>query len=107
MQKQPIVVFVTAPSNEVGRQIAHALVEAKLAACVNILPAMQSIYTWEGAILAQSEVLLVIKSMSDIFQDRLLPAVKALHPYKVPEIIALPIVNGLPAYLSWIDHATV
>ena len=74
-----------------------------LAACVNILPPMRSIYTWKGKIEDASEQLLVIKSAAARFpaiRDRL----RSLHPYELPEIIAVPIVDGLPEYLAWLNH---
>jgi periplasmic divalent cation tolerance protein len=106
-QPKFVVVFITAPSMDVAQQIANALVEQKLAACVNILPAIQSIYRWEGKIFNEEETLLIVKSRADLFEDRLIPAVQAVHPYQVPEIIALPILMGLPGYLDWIQDVTV
>jgi periplasmic divalent cation tolerance protein len=102
----PVVVFITTPSIETGEQIARLLVERKLAACVNILPAMQSVYRWEGKVERAQETLLIVKTRAEIFESQLLAAVTEAHPYQVPEIIALPIQAGLPAYLSWIDEET-
>lgn len=102
MASQPMIVFITAPSREVGRQIAAALVERRLAACVNILGPVSSIYTWEGKINDEEEFLLIVKSRSDLIESQLIPAVQAIHPYQVPEIIALPIAMGLPDYLEWV-----
>ncbi len=98
-----IVVFITAPSTEVGEQIAEALLAAKLAACVNIVPAIHSLYTWQGETHNDAEVLCIAKTTAAAFEGNFIPAVKAVHPYEVPEIIALPIVMGSPAYLNWID----
>jgi len=106
MDSQPMVVFITAPSKEVGKQIAAALVENRLAACVNILSPINSIYIWEGKIHDDEEVLLLAKSRSDLIEGRLIPAVQAIHPYQVPEIIALPVVLGLPSYLEWVMRET-
>jgi len=103
---QPIVVLITAPDKEVGRQIAWTLLEQRLAACVNILPAINSLYVWEGKLQDEEEVLLVVKSRAELFQEGLLPAVQAVHPYQVPEIIALPVMAGLRSYLEWIDKQT-
>ncbi len=101
-----IVVLITVPSSEVGERIAAALLEKKLAACVNILPGVTSIYTWKGAVQKDQELLLVVKTRADLFQARLVPAVKAVHPYEVPEIIALPVLMGSPDYLDWIAAET-
>ena len=101
-----IVVLITVPSRDVGRTIAHSLVEKRLAACVNILPVMTSVYTWEEAVQEEEEVLLVVKTRVEIFEEEFVPAVKAMHPYDVPEIIALPIVMGWKPYLDWIVEST-
>jgi periplasmic divalent cation tolerance protein len=102
----PIVVLITAPSKEVGKQIARALLEKELAACVNIISSIDSIYTWEGKICNDEEVLLVVKSRAELFENQLVPAVQAIHPYRVPEIIALPIKMGAKSYLDWIEAVT-
>jgi periplasmic divalent cation tolerance protein len=106
MSEEFIVVLITVPSWQAGEAIARLLVESRLAACVNILPAVRSIYSWKGAIQSDEEVLLLAKSRAELFADQLLPAVKAAHPYELPEIIALPIRMGLPGYLDWINEAT-
>lgn len=106
MEDQAIVVMVTVPDVEKGKEIARELVESKLAACVNILPPVRSVYTWEGNLKEETEVLLLIKSRQDLFQQRLLPAILAMHPYQVPEVIALPVVMGHQAYLDWIASTT-
>jgi periplasmic divalent cation tolerance protein len=105
MKEEPVVVLVTAPSEEIARAIAYKLLDEKLAACVNILPPVVSIYTWEEAVHEDSEVLMLIKTRSDLLEDRLIPTIKNLHPYEVPEIIALPIIQGLDSYLSWISDS--
>ena len=102
----PIVVLITAPSKEVGKQIARVLLEQELAACVNIISPIDSIYTWEGKICNDEEVLLVVKSRAELFENQLVPAVQAIHPYRVPEIIALPIKMGAKSYLDWIEAVT-
>ena len=101
-----IVVLITAPSKEVGRQVAEALLEKKLAACVNIVAPINSLYIWQGETCDDEEVLLIVKSRDEIFEDRLIPAVKAVHPYDVPEIIALPVLLGDQDYLDWIEAET-
>jgi periplasmic divalent cation tolerance protein len=102
MDDQIVLAIITTPSNEVARQIAFALVEQKLAACVNILPKITSIYSWEGELHEDGEVMLFCKTRAALFSDYLVPAVQKMHPYEVPEIIALPVSQGLPAYLDWV-----
>jgi len=106
MKDQPIVVLITTPSLEVARQIAIALLEQKLAACVNVLPGVRSYYTWKGQPQEDQEVLLLVKTRPALFESRLVPAVLAIHPYELPEIIALPVSMGLEGYLNWINEET-
>jgi len=97
------IVLTTCPDTACAERIARALVEEGLAACVNILPPMRSIYRWKGKIEDATEQLLVIKSAVARFpaiRDRL----RTLHPYELPEIIAVPIADGLPEYLAWLNH---
>ena len=101
--EEHVAVLVTAPSKDVGRDVARALLEQKLAACVNVVPSIASFYTWEGELRSDEEVLLVIKTTGAAF-DALVAAVRAVHPYDLPEIIALPIVAGSQDYLDWIDE---
>jgi periplasmic divalent cation tolerance protein len=101
-----IVILITAPSLEVGKQIARRLIEQNLAACVNIISPALSIYRWEGQIQEDEETLLIVKSRAELFIDHVIPTVKAIHPYQVPEIIALPIQAGLDAYLEWLQKET-
>jgi periplasmic divalent cation tolerance protein len=100
-----IVVLSTAGSQEEAHRLATHLVEKRAAACVNILPAVQSIYRWKRAVEDAQEWLLIIKT-----RRPLLPALKrelrAVHSYEVPEMIALPVVDGLEEYLNWIDEET-
>jgi periplasmic divalent cation tolerance protein len=98
-----VVVLVTAPSADAGRDVAGALLERKLAACVNVVPSIASLYTWEGKLCRDEEALLVIKTTAAAFDD-LAAVVRDVHPYDVPEIIALPIVAGSQDYLDWIDE---
>ena len=102
---EEIVVFVTAPGEEEAVKIARALVEAKLAACVNIISNVHSIYTWQGNIEDDSELLLIIKTRKSLFDD-LSAKVRDLHSYDLPEVIALPIVDGSKEYLKWIGEST-
>ena len=103
MDKEYIIVLITTPSKEVGEKIANALLEKKLAACVNMMAPIFSLYTWEEEINRDDEVLLIVKSRADLFESDLIPVV---HPYDVPEIIALPILMGSANYLAWIDDVT-
>lgn len=98
-----VVVLVTVPSKAVAEEVAHTLLGQKLAACVNIPPSVTSLYMWEGKLCSDEEVLLVIKSTAAAFNE-LAAAVRAVHPYDVPEIIALPVVAGSQDYLDWIDE---
>jgi periplasmic divalent cation tolerance protein len=97
-----IVVFSTAASAEEAEKIARSLVEARLAACVNVIPEIRSFYRWQGKTEDSTEWLLVIKSSRERF-DALRAAVEKLHSYDVPELIALPVVEGARNYLNWMD----
>jgi len=98
-----IVVFSTCDSEEQAARIARHLVELRLAACVNILPGVRSIYRWKDEIEDGPEILLLIKSRRDLFAA-LRSELGKIHSYEVPELIALPIVDGSEAYLSWLDR---
>ena len=101
-----VIVLITAPSTESGKAIARALLETRLAACVNILPAINSMYIWEGELFDEDEVLLIVKTRAELLDEGLVPAVQKVHPYKIPEIIVLPIVKGAKNYLDWIGEVT-
>jgi periplasmic divalent cation tolerance protein len=97
-----IVIFCTADSSEVASRIARSLVEKRLAACVNLIPGMRSVYRWKDAIEDAEELLLMIKtSRENLHAVR--TEIEKLHSYEVPEVIALPIVDGSEAYLLWLD----
>lgn len=96
------LIITTCPNMDVARTLADALVTERLAACVNILPAGLSVYEWKGRVERESEYLLLIKSRSDRL-SQLEQRVCELHPYELPELIAVPIKEGLSSYLSWID----
>ena len=100
-----IVIFITAPTPDTGEEIGRILVTEGLAACVNIIPRITSVYIWEGKICKDEEVLLLVKSRKSLFpaiRDR----VKLMHSYDIPEIISLPIIAGLQEYLDWLKSAT-
>ena len=98
-----IVVFSTCGSEEEALRIAKRLVEAHIAACVNLLPKVRSIYRWQGEVEDSTEWLLVIKTSRQRF-EALQSALAAAHSYEVPEVIALPIIDGSPNYLAWLDN---
>ena len=99
------LVYVTVGSEAQAQEMAQALVSEKLAACVNRIGPMQSTYLWQGEIQADTEFLLMIKTRQSLF-DSLSQRVSELHSYELPEIIALPLIHGLPAYLQWIQDST-
>ena len=98
---EPIVVLLTAANGEEAVRLADMLIGAHLAACVQILPEMESVYRWEGKIERQPEILLLAKTTRSKF-DELEREVRALHSYETPEIIALPVVAGSAPYLAWL-----
>lgn len=98
-----VVVLITAGSKEEAQQIAAALVGERLAACVNVIPTVHSVYRWAGKVEEGQEALLIVKSRREVL-DRLIDRVHDLHSYEVPEIIALPLVVGDAAYLRWLDE---
>jgi periplasmic divalent cation tolerance protein len=95
------IALITAPDQETGARIARALLESRLAACVNLVPGIRSIYRWEGAIQGDAEVLLVVKTRADRERELVDRAVE-LHPYDLPEVVMLPAVGGSLAYLDWV-----
>lgn len=100
-----IVVLVTTPTPERAAEIARALVEERLAACGNVVPGLRSIYRWEGKVQDDAEALLVLKTTRGRF-EALRERVLALHPYDVPEVIALPVEAGSAPYLAWLAAET-
>lgn len=99
---EAMVVFCTFPDLDQARQIGAAMVERQVAACVNLLPGVESIYRWQGKVERAGEVLAVFKTTR---YSELEAALRELHPYEVPEILALPVAAGLPAYLEWLGSA--
>jgi periplasmic divalent cation tolerance protein len=97
-----LVVLVTAPDAEAAAGLARALVEERLAACGNVVPGLRSVYRWEGAVRDEPEALLLLKTTRDRF-EALREAVLRLHPYQVPEVLALPVEAGSAPYLAWLS----
>jgi len=100
-----IVVLCTCSSEEEALAIARQLVDKRLAACVNLVQPVRSIYRWQGKVEDAAEALLIIKSRRPLFEE-LSKAIAAAHSYQVPEIIALPIIDGASSYLDWVDAET-
>ena len=105
MSTDTVIVFCTCPQRESALGIAEQLVDRRLAACVNLVPGITSVYRWEGRRESADEVLLVIKTRNERFTE-LQQAVSELHPYELPELIAVPVTRGLPAYLNWVAQCT-
>ena len=105
METDYVIVMTTLPEDADSTTFAHTLVEAGLAACVNLLPVMESVYRWEGKIEQEKERQLVIKTSRGRLGD-LWERVRDQHPYEVPEFIVLPIVDGNDAYLRWVGEST-
>ena len=104
MTPETIVVLITVPSQEAGSRIARALVEERLAACVNLVPGLTSTFWWEGGVQTEAEALLLVKTQRAHFET-LAARVRSLHPYTVPEIIAIPLAAGSQPYLDWVHDA--
>lgn len=97
------IVLSTCPDEQTAERLAAALVEKDIAACVNIIPGIQSVYQWKGGVEKDREWLLVIKAGADRYGD-IERTIVSLHPYELPEIIAVPINAGLPAYMAWLTE---
>ncbi|MCM8662000.1 divalent-cation tolerance protein CutA [Accumulibacter sp.] len=100
-----LLVLTNLPDRSAADALAEELVAARLAACVNILAPCRSVYRWQGAIESAEEVPLLIKTSEERF-PALAAAIRRRHPYELPEVIALPIVDGLPEYLAWVAGET-
>ncbi len=99
-----LVCLVTVPHPEEAHRIARALVEERLAACVNVVPGVRSVYRWQGAVEEAGEVLLVVKTTRQRF-PALRDRIAALHPYQVPEVVSLPVEDALAAYRAWVEES--
>jgi len=100
-----VVVLITCPDREMAERIARALLEERLAACVNITGPLSSLFWWEGRIDRAEEFLLLVKMRFNLL-EKLVARVRELHPYEVPEVVALPIVGGSEDYLAWLGEET-
>ena len=100
-----LVVFMTAANREEAARIAGALIASRLAACVQIMPEIESVYRWQGKIERATEVLLIAKTVALKFEE-LEREVRALHSYETPEIVAVPVIAGSAAYLEWLLAST-
>lgn len=102
---ETVVVLVTAPDADRAAGLARALVEERLAACGNVIAGVRSIYRWQGEVRDEGEALLLLKTRRERFAE-LKERIRALHPYEVPEILALPVEAGLAEYLAWVTQQT-
>jgi len=102
---EPLLVFTNVPDLAGAENLARVLVEARAAACVNILAPCRSVYRWQGAVEHAEEIPLLIKTTREAY-PRLEAALRAHHPYELPELVAVPITEGLPAYLEWLAKET-
>ncbi|MEK6766568.1 MAG: divalent-cation tolerance protein CutA [Planctomycetota bacterium] len=100
-----IVIYITTRSVNEAKKIGRALVEEKLAACSNIISPIRSIYSWQGKICDDNEALMILKTKKKLFKQ-IVARVEKLHSYDVPEIIAMPIIEGSSKYLSWLNKET-
>jgi periplasmic divalent cation tolerance protein len=105
LPRAAILVLTQCPDRESAQALARALVEARLAACVSVGTAVESLYHWRGKIEMAAEVPVVIKTCADAY-DAVEAAIRAQHPYELPEIVAVPLIHGLSSYLAWIDDET-
>lgn len=105
MTTEYIIVFITAPNEEEAAGIGHTIIEERLAACVNIIRPVRSIYRWQGRVEDEQEILMIVKTRKSLF-ERLQKRVKELHSYAVSEIIGLPVSEGSKQYLDWLGQET-
>jgi periplasmic divalent cation tolerance protein len=100
-----LLVFTNLPDHGAAMKLAQGLVEKRLAACVNILSGCTSVYRWDGAVERADEVPVLIKTRASRYAE-IEAAIRSLHPYELPEVIAVPVVRGLPDYLDWVAEET-
>lgn len=105
MAAAAILVLTSLPDADTARRLARGLIEARLAACVQVGAPVESLYHWQGKLETANEIPLAIKTNAAAW-PRLLAAIRDHHPYELPEIVAVPIIDGLPGYLDWIDAQT-
>lgn len=105
MALEPILVMINFPDKKGAVALAEALIAQHLAACVNVLSPCTSIYRWQGTVESADEIPVLIKTLRQHY-DRVEQLIKMMHPYELPEVIMVPILNGLPAYLQWIANET-
>jgi len=98
-------VLATVPDAEVGRRLARSLLQERLIACANLVPGVTSLYRWEGEVQEEDETLMVMKTRSELV-PRLIARIPELHPYELPEVLALRVDDGLPAYRRWVLDET-
>jgi periplasmic divalent cation tolerance protein len=98
-----IIVFVTVPGLREGSRISRAILTSRLAACVNVIPGVQSMYKWKGKIVREKEAMLVMKT-TRLRYRKLEQKIKKLHPYEVPEVIAIPLICGSSQYIEWVTR---
>lgn len=99
-----IIAYSTAPNEQVANKIARYLINAKLAACVSLIPSVKSIYHWKNEIIEDNEILMMIKS-EKTKQQKLIDTIVEIHPYDIPEVIIIPIEDGFKDYFSWIHRS--
>jgi len=102
---EPLLILTNLPDVASAEKLARALVERRAAACVNVLAACHSIYRWQGSVESAVEIPLLIKTTA-VNYPKVEEIVRTQHPYDLPELIAIPIINGLPAYLEWVAEET-
>ena len=105
MATDTLLALCTCPDEPTAQRLAHGLVDQRLAACVNILPGIESVYRWDGTVKSDAEILLLIKTTAERW-DALEALIREQHPYELPEIVGIPVTRGLAPYLDWITDET-